>query len=57
MILFDLIINFIESFMFSYFLAYYFDVKHKGLYIFITSTLQLFLLNYICLFDYLFISS
>ena len=46
MILFDLIINFIESFMFSYFLAYYFDVKHKGLYIFITSTLQLFLLTY-----------
>lgn len=46
MILFDLMINFIESFMFSYFLAYYFDVKHKGLYIFITSTLQLFLLTY-----------
>ncbi len=46
MILFDLIINFIESFMFSYFLAYYFDVKHKGLYIFITSTIQLSLLTY-----------
>ena len=46
MILFDLIINFIESFMFSYFLAYYFDVKQKGLYIFITSTIQLALLTH-----------
>ena len=46
MILFDLIINFIESFMFSYFLANYFNVKKKNFYIFITSCIQLASLTY-----------
>lgn len=46
MILFDLIINFIESFMFSYFLANYFNVKKKNYYIFITSCIQLASLTY-----------
>lgn len=58
MILFDLIINLIESFMFSYFLANNFEVNKKELYILITTVLQtLFLtLSKINMFDDMLIS-
>ena len=45
MILFDLIINFIESFMFSYFLGNYYKVHNKNVYIIIATILQLIFLS------------
>ena len=45
MIYFDLLINFIESFMFSYFLGNYFEVGRKRIYIIITTLIQLLFLT------------
>lgn len=46
MIIFDIFINFIESVMFSYFLAKYFNLKSKYLYVTLTTIIQLFFLAY-----------
>lgn len=45
MIIFDTVINFIESFLFAFFIAYYFDLPKKKSYITIVTLIQLFILN------------
>lgn len=47
MIYFDLCVNFFEAFIFSYFIANYFDIRFKTLFIFLTTFLQLIFLTFI----------